>query len=304
MEASNEVSCFGAAAKHASKRCLRGEKLVSSKEYCSAQDATGVHGAASKQCQESAASVCYECGEETEGSTTSPSYHSGSDEGESTSGEGNSKREQQENSIQVCKAVSEPRRNREETAAAGSSYSSREGYLETVSNWNLEAITLQQLEKLGSILENSNMERLKETRKALFEQQELIKSTINKLEKSNSATIHKNVETATMEYLRSCCYEEVKKSSGSGMSIRPGERNEKYQGKRSSAASSEDPKETIVLCPRENMSVRSSQLHPLPTTHMANGYVISVKSLLYKVSGGIVKRVSMTAAHRVERRQA
>ena len=185
--------------KHAS-RVLRGEKLVSSKEYCSAQDATGFTVLLQSNVK-SLLPASVTNGEETEGNTTSPSYHSGSDEGDSTSGEGNSKREQQENSIQVCKAVSEPRRNQEETAAAGSSHSSGKDYLETVSNWNLEAITRQQLEELGSILDNSNMERLKETRKALFEQQELIKSTINKLEKSNSATIHKNVETATMEYL-------------------------------------------------------------------------------------------------------
>ena len=122
--------------------------------------------------------------------------------------------------------------------------------METVSNWNLEVVTRQQLEELGSILENSNLERLRETRKALLDQQELIKSTINKLENSDCATIHENVELDTMEYLRSCCYEEVRKSTGGRLNSSPGEINERYQGKRSSAASSEGPKETIVLCPR------------------------------------------------------
>ena len=74
--------------------CLRGK-------YCSADDD------ASKQCQRVLRTSVTNVERRRRGSTTSPSDHSGSDEGDSTSGDGsthsNSKREQQENSIQVFK---------------------------------------------------------------------------------------------------------------------------------------------------------------------------------------------------------
>ena len=79
-----------------------------------------------------------------------------------------------------------------------------------IKEWSSKAQTEEQYRQLNAVVNSGNLNDLEKTKNALTEQTKRIKELIDKVERSNKATIKKHLEQGTIEYLRNSCYEEIK----------------------------------------------------------------------------------------------